>query len=80
MLRDYTEILPKEITITLFLAVINKPFRSLRIRRNRMIPLAEEFIPGKLHNGQNKRQSSLAPYFKDNLKERELARVIHGIP
>ena len=45
-----------------------------------MIPLAEKFIPEKLHNGQNKRQSSLVPYFKDNLKERELARVIHGIP
>ena len=80
MLRDYTEILPKEITITLFLAVINESFRILRIRRNIMIPLAEKFIPEKLHNGQNKRQSSLAPYFKDNLKERELARVIHGIP
>ena len=45
-----------------------------------MIPLAEKFIPGKLHNGQNKRQSSLVPYFKDNLKERELARVTHSIP
>ena len=45
-----------------------------------MIPLAEKFIPGKLHNGQNKRQSSLVPHLKDNLKERELACVIHGIP
>ena len=45
-----------------------------------MIPLWEKFIPRKLHNGQNKRQSLLVPYFKDNLKERELARVIHGIP
>ena len=45
-----------------------------------MIPLAEKFMPGKLHDGQNKRQSSPVPYFKDNLKERELARVIHGIP
>ena len=45
-----------------------------------MIPLAEKFMHGKLHDGQNKQQSSLAPYFKDNLKERELARVTHGIP
>ena len=45
-----------------------------------MIPLAEKFISGKLHNGQNKRQSSLVPCFEDNLKEREFARVIHGIP